>query len=255
MSLKKTIIGTVAVLSTLTAAGCGSASDVATDQGASLTKQNFASAMASATNQAKSVHMTGAFTVQGQKITMTADESLKGTSLKDFAVALTMSIGSMGDVEARVVGGVVYFNGAKLGLPGSPSKPWVKVDLTDPTNPLGAAFSKVASMNPAELMKAFQSISTLTKVGAESVDGVQATHYKVTVDTSKATSMLGMPMDGHMASMPKTLTYDVWVDSASQPVKVLMNNPMFTVELHFSKWGEPVNVVAPPASQVSEFSF
>ncbi len=255
MSLKKTITGAVAVLATLAVAGCGSASDLSTDQGASLTKQNFASSMVSATSQAKSVHMTGAFTVQGQKITMTADESMKGTSLKDLAVALNMTIGSMGAVEVRVVAGVVYVNGAKLGLPGTTSKPWLKVDLTDKSNPLGAAFSKIASMNPSELMKAFQSISTLTEVGTESVDGVQATHYTVTVDTSKATSMLGMPMQGQMSSMPKTLTYDVWVDAASQPVKVMMNNPMFTVEVHFSKWGEPVHVVAPPASQVSQFGF
>jgi hypothetical protein len=33
-----------------------------------------------------------------------------------------------------------------------------------------------------------------------------------------------------------------------------MNQGSFAVELHFSRWNEPVHVVAPPASQVSTFS-
>jgi len=252
MRLKKTIVGTTAVLATLVVAGCGSASDVQGSQGATLTKENFGAAMASATSQARSVHMTGNFAVQGQHLTLTADESLNGGSLKDVAAALKVNISGAGAVEVRIVSGVVYINAGALGLPGSSDKPWIKVDLTDPSNPVGAAFSKIAAMNPAELMKAFQAVSTLTKLGAETVDGVQTTHYRVTVDTSKVATMFGMPPGAGMASMPKTLTSNVWVDGTSRPVKVAMSYPTGTMEMHFSKWGEPVHVVAPPASQVKE---
>jgi hypothetical protein len=105
-------------------------------------------------------------------------------------------------------------------------------------------------MNPADLMKAFQSISTLTKVGTETVDGVQTTHYKVTIDTAKAGALMGVP-DGSTGALPKTVTYDVWVDGSNRPVQVTIDMAMAKVDLHFSKWGQPVHVVAPPASQVS----
>lgn len=255
MFLKKTMIGTAAVLSILVVAGCGSAADISGSQGASLTKQNFASAMASATSQSRSVHMTATFGAEGRNVTLSADESLNGSSLKDQVVALQVNIAAMGDVEVRIVSGVMYVNVGKLGLPGASAKPWIKVDLSDAKNPLGAAFSKIAAMNPAQLMKAFQAISTFTELGTETVDGVRSTHYKVTVDTAKVGAMLGMPDHGQTVSLPKTVAYDVWVDAGSRPVKVTVNNAMFTAEVHFSRWGEPVHVVAPPASQVGEFSF
>lgn len=251
MSLK-TMIGTTAVLTTLVVAGCGSATDISGSRGASLTKQNFGSAISSATSNARSVHMTADVALQGQHLTLSADESLSGGSLKDVAAVLTVNMSGLGSVEARVLSGVVYINAGALNLPGSSTKPWIKVDLTDPSNPVGAAFAKIGALNPAELMKTFAAVSTLTKLGTETVDGVQTTHYTVTVDTSKAATMFGIPPGGGMASMPKTLTSNVWVDGSSRPVKVTMSYSMGTMEMHFSKWGEPVNVVAPAASQVRD---
>lgn len=253
MNTKKTMISGAAVLSTLAIAGCGSATDLSNSQGASLTQQNFAAAMTSATSTARSVHMSGSFTVQGQRITLAADESLTGGSIKDAAAAVTLNISGMGSVEVRVVAGVVYVHPGDLGLPTMSAKPWMKIDLTDQSNPMGAAFAKIAAMNPADLTKAFESISTLTEVGSETVDGIQATHYTVSVDTAHVGDLLGMPHSDMAGSMPKTVTYDVWVDGANRPVKMVVDNPMVTVDLHFSKWGQPVHVVAPPASQVSTF--
>lgn len=254
MNVKKSIVSAAAVLSTLAIAGCGSATDLSSSHGASLTKQSFAASVTAATSQAQSVHMTGSFSVQGQQVTMSADESLGGTSINDAAAAMTVDIAGMGSVEVRLVAGVAYINAGKLGLPGTSTKPWMKVDLSDTSNPLGAAFAKMAAMNPARLMQAFKSISTLTEVGTETVDGIQSTHYKVTVDTAKVGDLLGMPQGAAAGSLPKSVSYDVWVDGTNRPVQVTMNNAMFTVDLHFSRWGQAVHVVAPPASQVSAFS-
>lgn len=254
MSLKKSVIGAVAVLSTVALAGCGSASDISSSQGASLTRQNFASAVTAATTHAGSVHISGTISAQGQKMTLSGDESMSGASIKDVAGAMNLTLPGMGALQVRILSGVIYINVSKLGLPGATGKPWMKVDLTDPSNPLGAVFGKISVMNPSQMMSAFTSIATFTKVGIETVDGVQSTHYKVALDTSKAIGMLGLPQS-QSGSLPKTIDYDVWVDGMSRPVKIAATNPMVTMEMHFSKWGEPVHVVAPPASQVGEFSF
>lgn len=256
MNPKKMIVATVAVLSTLAVAGCGSATDISGGQAASLSKSNFASTLSQATSSAKSVHMTGTFTVQGQHLTLSADESMGDlASVKDVAVAMKLSMGSEGTIEVRMVAGVLYINAAPLGLAQNAAKPWVKVDLNDPNNPLGSMFGQITkNLDPAQLLASFKSISTLTTVGPENIDGIQTTHYRVTVDTSKIASTLGLPAGDAASKLPKTLTYDVWLDADNRPFQISVINPQLTMTLHFSHWGEPVHVVAPPASQVSSFS-
>jgi LppX_LprAFG lipoprotein len=257
MSLQKTLVGAIAVVATLTVAGCGSAVDISGSQSASLSKSSFATALTDATSQAKSVHVTGTVKAQGQTITLTADESFGDRTLKGMSGDVTVVLPAMGSVEARIVGGVVYINGSQLPLGQASGKPWVKIDLTDTSNPVGSMLSQITdTVGPGQITDLLKGLSTVTTVGPETVDGVATTHYKVSVDTSKLGSTLGLDpsqLDG--AALPKTVTYDVWLDSASRPVKLSMATTAFSLDLHFSKWGEPVHVVAPPASQVSSAGF
>jgi len=256
MSLKKTLVGAVAVVSTLTVAGCGKAVDISGSHGASLNESSFATSVSDATRQVQSVHLEGTFTTQGQRVTVTADTSFGDRTLTGLKGAVRVSLPGMGTLEARLVGGVVYINGAQLGLGALGGKPWVKVDLTDTSNPLGETLAKITdNLGPGQLAETLKGLSTLRTVGAETVDGVATTHYKVSIDTSKLGTTLGLdPSQLGGAALPKTVAYDVWLDEGSRPVKLAMATSMFGMELHFSKWGEPVHVAAPPASQVSSFS-
>lgn len=257
MTLKTSLVGAVAVVSTLGVAGCGSAADISGAQGASLSRSAFADSVAQATQQMRSVHMAGSFTVQGQRLSVTADSSFGDNTLTGAAGIFRVSVPAMGTLQARLVDGVVYVNAGQLGLGQAGGKPWVKVDLTDPGNPLGAMFAKITdNLGPGQFLTTLKSLSTLKSLGAESVDGVASTHYRVTVDTSKLGSALGLDPSqlGNDAALPKTVTYDVWLDAGSRPVKVSMTMSSFAMELHFSHWNEPVHVTAPPASQVSSFS-
>jgi hypothetical protein len=162
----------------------------------------------------------------------------------------------MGTVEARMVGGILYVQAAKLGLGQAAGKPWLKVDLSDTTNPVGKMLAQVTdNLGPGQVAQTLEGMSSLRKLGTETVDGVATTHYQVTLNTAKLTTTLGLhPGQLGSAGVPKTLSYQVWLDSTSRPVKIAMTTPAFGVELHFSRWNEPVHVVAPPASQVSTFS-
>ena len=78
----------------------------------------------------------------------------------------------------------------------------------------------------------------------------------MSVDTSKLGSRLGLdPSLLGGAQLPKTISYDIWLDGDARPVKLAMSSSEYSLDLHFSKWGEPVHVTAPPASQVGSFSF
>jgi hypothetical protein len=257
MTLKKSLVGAVAVVSTLVVAGCGSAADISGAQGASLNRSGFAAAVTDATAQVRSVHMSGSFTAQGQHVTVTGDSSFGDHTLTGAEGAFKVTLPAMGTLQARLVGGVVYVNAAQLGLGQVGGKPWLKVDLADPNNPVGAMFAKVTdNLGPGQIVATLKHLSTLRSLGSATVDGVSATHYRVTVETSKLGSALGLDPSqlGTHARLPKQMSYDVWVDASARPVKVSMNQGSFAVELHFSRWNEPVHVVAPPASQVSTFS-
>lgn len=256
MTLKKSLVGAVAAVSALTVVGCGSAVDISGSQGASLNESGFAASVTDATRHVRSVHVEGTLTSQGKQVTITADGAFGDGSLTGVRGVVRASLPGMGTVEARMLGGVVYVNSAGLGLGAVGGKPWVKVDLTDTSNPLGQMLANIAdNLGPGQLADVLAGMSTLRSHGAETVDGVATTHYTVTVDTAKLGSTLGVdPGQLGGEAPPKTLAYDVWLDEASRPVKLVLSSRMLGMELHFSRWDEPVRIVAPPASQVSAFS-
>lgn len=250
----KTVLIAGAATSALVITGCGSATNLST--GASLTRVNFAHSLAMSAGQAKSVHMEGVITAAGQKVQMTADESMNGASLDDLVMNLSMTLGSQGTLQARFLHGTIYMNIGALGLPGaSTTKPWVKLDLTDTSNPIGQMFSKLSSSFGSKTFEqSFASITTFKKVGSATVRGIATTHYMVSVDTAKATSMLGLPSTGTSTTLPKTLVYNVYLDSQARPVEMAFSATGFSMQMYFSKWGEPLHVVAPAAAQVEDFS-
>src|SRR3954453_9114757 len=68
----KLLVGTGAMVATLTLVGCGTATDISgsgTYHGASLSTSTFAAAVTSATSQTRSVHVNGVVVVQGQHVT------------------------------------------------------------------------------------------------------------------------------------------------------------------------------------------
>ncbi len=257
MSLQKTLVGAVALVSALALAGCGSAADISGAQGASLNRSSFGASLTDATKNMQSVHLDATITAQGQTFHATADQFFGDGTLTGARGVIRVSLPGMGEVEARLVGGVMYLNAGQLGLGQVGGKPWVKVDLTDTSNPVGKMLAQLTdNLGPSQLIETLKSVSTLRRLGPETVDGVATIHYKVTVDTSKLGSAFGLaPGQFGGADVPKTIGYDVWLDAGSRPVKVAMATPMFGAQLHFSKWNEPVPVVVPPASQVGSFSF
>ncbi len=90
-------------------------------------------------------------------------------------------------------------------------------------------------------------------VGDEDVDGEQLGHYEVELDTSKVEQFKELPTQ---AQLPKTVTYDLWLDDENRMRKMSMNMDMggspTETEVEFSNWDEPVDIAAPPASEIVE---
>jgi hypothetical protein len=231
--------------------GGSSATGLADQQGpAALTKDNLASSIVAAQAKAGTAHIEATITAAGQPGSISAD--VKG--LGDLnTVAMDMSAKLAGtSMRLLVVDNVLYVKSAALNS--DPSKPWLKVSLGDTSNPLSKIFD---SANPANFTAYLRGITKFRDEGLQTVDGVQTRHYSVTVDTAKM--LAGNPVlkgqDMSSLGLPGQLTSDVYVNSDNLPVKMSVTmGSAASLEAHFSKYGEPVDIQAPPADQVSKFS-
>lgn len=271
------IVGAGAALLALTACGpsvAGSAAPVAggndaasqgqAAQGGSNTKVSTVAELGSLVQHNASaknaVHIDMHMTSNGTDVAANGDLKFAGAQ---SAMHLTMAIPGAGGMEMIMVGGAEYM---KLPAGMSPSgKPWVKLDLSG-TNPAAAAFGSSAAMSgqadPSTLIDKIKSAGTITSVTQEQLNGQDTTHYAITVDPKKMAADMGASATEKQALDQLTvgsLPFDVWVSSDNLPVKITSKTATSvpgvgaveaTVTVNYSKWGEPVNVQAPPADQV-----
>lgn len=142
-------------------------------------------------------------------------------------------------VPIRMIGyhGTVYYH---YDFPNGRSI-WIKVDAGADQAAAGAA------MPTDSQLKALDSLGDIQKVGTETVDGVDATHYRGVMD-SRSTADLFRNMG---ASAPPSVStpLDVWIDGQGRVVREDMSldvdGSTVKVAMHFSDWGVAVKVTPP----------
>ncbi|MDX3225536.1 LppX_LprAFG lipoprotein [Streptomyces sp. ME19-01-6] len=181
----------------------------------------------------------------------------------------TMTISAAGQkIEQRVVDQVVYQKvpeRQRAQVPGK--KPWVKIDLKKAAaQQNGQGGSRIS--DPAESAGFAKGITDkdTRKVGTEKIDGVNTTHYRVTVDVDKLST--GAKLKRQVGP---TLPMDVWLDdkgrirrqqvdmtikattgqtdSADTPRKAKVHT-----RIEFSDFGTEVEAQAPPADETADLT-
>ncbi len=221
-----------------------------------LTAAEFGTQISGAQLKAQSGHIEGTVTRAGKTLHMSGDFSA-GSSVDDIMMDMSMTAGVGKTMTFRLLDRVFYVKASGGLLTGDSGKPWVKIDLDDPDNPMGAWLDQMlSSLDPQRVEKLYASIKELKDLGMDQVDGVAARHYSVTVDTAQALKAMGLDnVPGVSAAelrahLPATLTSQVWVDSHQRPVKITSTVSGTTTTFEYSAWGEPVKVNPPPAGQV-----
>lgn len=216
-------------------------------------------------SQHNSVHVT---------MTMSVPEvgSINSSGDLTFSPALaehvTMAMPSLGDMEMVLVDGTMYVKlpSQLAGVVGSTGKPWTKFDVggTNPLIPsLGSTADLAGQADPTKLIQQIAAAGTITKVTHETVNGVSATHYSITVDVAKmAAGQSGGSSEQQALEQlgVGTLPFDIWVDADNLPLRIVTHvayseptaerSEQVTMTINYSDWGKPVTITAPPASQV-----
>ncbi|TCI96485.1 LppX_LprAFG lipoprotein [Aeromicrobium sp. IC_218] len=214
------------------------------DQASTLTKDDFAERVAAAQVEAGTSHMTMTVDAAGQKITGEGDVRVSDDPA-ETAVAMKMDTGQTGAMDLVLVDQVMYMRLGEL-----TSGKYVKIDLTDDSNPIGKQYgSLVDQLDPsAQVEQLDQAISGFEATGDPvEIDGVQAQPYEVTVDTSKLAES-GAAQGA--AGMPATIQYTMWI-GPDDLIRRMTTTSAGQVTVDYSQWGEDLDIAAPKASEIS----
>ena len=271
--MKRTILPVLALAGALALAGCGSTTTPASPSSGSSGATS--SATPAAAQSAAPTAKVGD-TVDLAQVTARASAAMK----KARTGHAVMAMGSQGSLEmdmdlvsnsssvdidspqgamtVRKIGTVLYLGGMP-GMP--PGKKWVKVD-TASDDPMAK-----------QLAPMLDSLNNLSEPGAMmSADGVKATviaaeggtvTYKTTMTMAQLQEMSrkamekmssGSPVPTPSTSASGDMVMTQTFDAAGLPTRVTVvttqNGAKETMKVTYSKWGEPVSIQAPPASQI-----
>jgi hypothetical protein len=254
LTIRSRTVTAIAVLTlTLGVAGCG-------------TEEQPQSTSAAATTSApapKVVHLTTASFLPAMKTAMSDKKSLRSTMQmvaggKTSTVAAVQSMGKRPaiavDLNGEAFGGkgriIVVNNLIYVSMNGlAPAGKYLKVDPKDSGNPLAAQMGTMLDgMDPTKTFDAFESgLKSVKHVGTETVDGSPLEHYEVTLDMAR---VLRAQKKQLPAGTPKTVAYDIWMDSANLMRKVAFELQGVSMVMKTSGWGQPVNIKAPAAADI-----
>jgi hypothetical protein len=262
-------------------AGCGSqAAKVDVKRTVPPSPRKVVLASVRATAAAKSARLSMKMTADiGEKENLT----ITAAGVTDIATgdcAISMNFGALfggsGAMEIRVVDRVGYLKMPKA-LEMFAGGKWLKMP------DLGAANGElpgVGESDPSKFLAYLETVSNgVTKVGAERIRGVETTHYRAVLDLGKAVERPDIPpslRDDLRKVLRESkglsaLPADVWIDSdglarrmafvldlgklagSDAPEGAPLTKMKMTMSMDLYDFGVPVNVVAPPPSETTEF--
>ncbi|MGV9282961.1 hypothetical protein [Streptomyces sp. NPDC003730] len=217
------------------------------------------------TAEAESARMTMDMKISAKGRTIASDaEGVIDLAEGDSVMTVTAQDKS---IEQRVVEQVLYQKVPGKKAPGG--KSWIKIDLKKVAARQGVSNQQIG--DPAQTAAYAKAITdkNVEKVGTEKIDGVDTTHYKVSVDVSR------IPGGDQLAKqLGPTLPMQVWLDDEGrlrrQQIDMTVKAPAsasaapdgsgspeqlkMTTVMQYSDFGTEVDAEAPPAGQVADMT-
>jgi lipoprotein LprG len=217
-------------------ASTGSDDAAAAAPGERLTKDNLVPTMLAAMRDKKTAHMS-------MKLgsSLSADADLRYSEDKT-EMKMSMDMGSTKAVVV-LVDGVVYMQQSAGGK-------YMKIDKDTPG--MGSIVEQMSGLSPNGSIEAMRgALKKVEYAGSDTVDDTVVSKYRVTADTTAMAGSLGGAAAG-AGDLPKTVTYTLYVDGQNLMRRIDMTVADQDIQMLVTKWGEPVDITAPPASQVME---
>lgn len=271
--MKRTIITALALSGALALGACGSTdADTGTKAGTSQEAPAAASAKVGDTVDLAELGAKSSAAVKAKRTShMTMDLGSEGTAEADVDYSgaspkMAMSMTTSGEKLQIVYIDKVMYMGGESFAEMSGGKKWIKIDpngkdmMSQMMGPmLGQMESSVS--NPAGELANLKGVkATVSKVDASGTTyAVKLTPEQIKeMVKNQAAGIPGVSEDSlkkmiESNQMPDGLTYDLTIDAEGLPSTIVTGMKGATVKMTYSKWGEPVDVKAPAASEVGTF--
>ena len=189
------------------------------------------------------------FSSQGPTGTGQGDIVLQGSDSR-----LSFSGDQNGEsTELRVFGDAVYISDHS-----QPGRSWLRLSAKG-GDQLSAMMAPVvavitASLNPANQVRLYADAPPFTTVGSERIGDTDTTHYKGSIQASSMLQLLPPQVQTLVKDrLTGTVAIEVWIDGDGLPVRIRSAKPGEEATVTTYKgWGQDVDVVRPPASQVAD---
>jgi len=200
-------------------------------------KASFVAAMKAAGQNATTAHVAMSMDAAGQKIAIIGDTKVDANNP---AMKMSMDMGPSMKIEMILVDDKVYMKG----VPGLAAGKWAVIDSS---STMGKQLAE--SLNQADPTKMYDqfgaAVQDVKYVGEDTIDGDKTWKYDLTLDTKAMQAQL--PADAK-TQMPSTIAYTAWLDEKNQLRKVTFDLSGVKADMTMSKYGEPVDITAPPAA-------
>lgn len=250
--MRRAAVAVAALPLLLAACGGGSSSG---SQGTSLTPVAYVVQAAKKTSSATSEHadMKATASFQGQQVVVSGSGDFDNAKhVGSFQVHANLAGVDMA-IDEVLDGTAIYLKSPLLtaGLP--QGKTWMKIDLQKVGASKGLDFSSLMSQSPSQSFAQLQASGTVTKVGEETIDGVDTIHYRGRIDPSK------LPQAAKIQGLTKATygPYDVWIGKDDGYVRRMrmsysVAKQAIALTMSFSDFGKDVTVTVPPAAETAD---
>jgi hypothetical protein len=129
---------------------------------------------------------------------------------------------------------------------------WIEADLDELMDVDMSSMLDQVDSNPLDMTAAFADAEGVRDLGYATVDGVEAKHYEVTVDTAEAYEVL----DDVLGTVPDELVFDVYISEDNQLLRMAYEFEMMGDEVAFDltiTGTDDVDIVVPDPSTVISF--
>lgn len=200
---------------------------------------------AAKTARAESEHakLDGTVTLQGQTVMMTGEGDFDNAKHQGTMEVHAKVAGVDVQIDEVLDGTSIYLRSPLLAAAIPSGKTWMKLDLEKLGRSQGVDFSALLSQNPTQTFTQLQASRNVTKVGEETIDGVDTTHYRGRLDLTKLKQLQGA------TAQP----YDVWIGNDDGYVHRMklgysVNGQSMSMTMDFSDFGKGVIVAVPSQS-------
>jgi hypothetical protein len=205
--------------------------------------------------QAPSEHvdLTANATLQGNPFALTGAGDFDNAAKRGWMSVHANLQGLDVQIDEVLDGTTIYVKSPLLSAALPAGKTWMKLDLEKAGKSRGVDFSQLLGQDPAQSFAQLQASGDVTKVGDETIDGVDTTHYRGRIDLSK------LPQAAKIKGLARAKygPYDVWIGKDDGYVRRVQSSyslqqQSIGLTMNFSDFGKDVSVNVPAASETAD---